>query len=134
MSTSDSTPKPHHVAVSPCRSSSGTTVPEAAIPSPTPAKIAPLASPRRRSATWGSTAGAASTISTPPLMPDSSRQAKNHGNGAGTEQAKNATAASSIAPRSSGATATRPASGRPSKAPARYPTRFAAPKYAAAPA
>ena len=58
------------------------------MPRPTPVKIAPLASPRRADGTCGSTAGAASTISTPPAKPEAKRQTKNHPKESGIAEAK----------------------------------------------
>ena len=52
-------------------------MPEIAIPTPTPMKIAPPATPRREAGTWGRTFGAASTISAPPATPATKRQTKN---------------------------------------------------------
>ena len=69
VSTRASVPSPHQAAISPWWRSTGTSVPDAAMPNPTPVKITPLARPRRRCDTCGSTAGAASTIRTPPDSP-----------------------------------------------------------------
>ena len=70
------------------------------MPRPTPVKIAPLASPRRADGTCGSTAGAASTISTPPAKPEAKRQTKNHPKESGIAEAKKVAAASAIIARS----------------------------------
>ena len=101
------------------------------MPSPTPVKIAPPARPRRAAGTCGSTVGAARTISTPPATPDARRQTKNHANASGTEQAKKAAVASSIMARRIETGPKRAASDDASSAPAVYPARLAAPRYAA---
>ena len=80
----------------------------------------------------GSTIGAASAIKAPPEIPDAKRQTKNQPNESGNAQAKNAALTTTIIPRSVGAAPTRAAMGRASKAPPRYPARFAAPRYNAA--
>ena len=61
----------------PCCSSSGTSVPEAATPRPTPAKITPPTMPRLAGEVCGSTTEAASTMMMPPERPARKRQAKN---------------------------------------------------------
>ena len=48
-------------------------------PRPTPVKINPATSPRRRGSTCGRMVGAASTMMTPPARPAAKRQAKNQG-------------------------------------------------------
>ncbi|KFG98294.1 hypothetical protein GQ56_0104340 [Burkholderia paludis] len=71
-------------------------VPDAAMPSPMPVKMPPLAKPRRDGGTCARIVGAASTISAPPDNPEANRQTKNHGNDTGSAQATNASVASSI--------------------------------------
>ncbi|MNL16969.1 hypothetical protein D3C87_1380370 [compost metagenome] len=66
------------------------------MPTPTPMKMIPPASPRRDAGTCASTVGAASTISAPPDVPERKRQAKNHTKDTGQAQAKNARLASNI--------------------------------------
>lgn len=100
VSASASTPRPHQACTSPQPSSSGTSVPEAAMPSPTPVKMTPPARPRRAGGTWGSTMGAASAMSAPPATPAPRRQAKYQENDSGVAQAKNATVASASMARS----------------------------------
>ena len=70
------------------------------MPSPTPVRITPLATPRREAGTWAITLEGARIIRAPPTMPDSSRQTKNQANGILTQHAAKDTAASSMAPRS----------------------------------
>ncbi len=59
-------------------------------------KISPLTSPRRAGSTAGSTVGAASTMMTPPQIPEISRQAKYHPTDTGNAEAKKLRLASSI--------------------------------------
>ena len=47
VSAVEMTPRPHHAGATPQRRSRGTTVPDAAMPRPTPVKMTPLATPRR---------------------------------------------------------------------------------------
>jgi hypothetical protein len=94
-------------------------VPEAAMPRPTPVKIAPPASPRRAAGTCASTTGAASTVSTPPATPAANRQTKNHEKGSGAAHAKNAAVATNIMERNRVAVGTEAAVRRASRAPAR---------------
>src|ERR1700739_4144123 len=79
-----------------------------------------------------STTGAASAIRAPPEIPDAKRQAKNQPKESGKAQAKKAALAAIITPRSIAAAPARAAIGRASKAPPRYPARFAAPRYTVA--
>ncbi len=93
------------------------------MPSPIPVKITPLARPRRATGTTRRMPGAASTISTPPATPAAKRQTENHGNDIpatrpGALQAMNATLASTIIARMSGAIGS-PASRLAASAPAR---------------
>src|SRR5690348_6417540 len=97
VSSSAIAPRPIQVSTSPHRISSGISVPEAAMPIPTPVKIAPPAMPRRLAGIAASTVGAASTISTPPVPPDRNRQAKNHAKLTGAAQANRLAQVSSIA-------------------------------------
>jgi hypothetical protein len=113
------TPRPHHAGATPQRRKTGTTVPEAAMPRPTPVKMTPLATPRRSRRTWGSTVGAARTMSTPPAIPAAARQTKYHANDTGTAHAKNPAVASAIMARSAVTRSARAASQRASSAPAR---------------
>ena len=76
----------------------------------------------------GSTTGAASAIKAPPDTPDAKRQTKNQPKESGKAQAKNAALATTIIPRSAGPVPARAAIGRASKAPPRYPAKFAAPE------
>ena len=62
---------------------------------------------------------AASTMITPPEMPENSRQAKNQPSDKGTAQAKNDRVTSSIIARSTAGLEKRRASGRPARAPTR---------------
>ena len=94
-------------------------MPEAAIPSATPVRISPLASPRRSGGTWAMTADGARTISIPPVTPASIRQAKNHGNGSLVQHAASDRADSSMAPRTTLRTGSRAATGRAANAPPR---------------
>ena len=119
MSSSAIAPRPNQACTSPACIKNGTRVPEAAMPRPTPVKIAPLASPRRDGATCGSTTGAASAIKAPPEIPDAKRQTKNQPKESGKAQAKNAALATAIIPRSVAAAPARSAIGRASKAPPR---------------
>ncbi len=98
------------------------------MPSPTPVKTTPPASPRCADGTCGSTTGAASAISTPPEMPEAKRQVKNQPKESGNAQAKNAAVVAIIMPRSAGLAPAFSAIGRASRAPARYPARLAAPR------
>src|SRR5438552_4075135 len=77
----------------------------------------------------GSTTGAASAIKAPPEIPDAKRQTKNQPKESGKAHAKNAALATTIIARSAGVAPARAAVGRASKAPPRYPARFAAPRY-----
>src|SRR3954470_23070683 len=97
VSTSATAPRPIQVSTSPHRISSGISVPEAAMPIPTPVKIAPPAMPRRPGGIAAITVGAASAISTPPVPPDRKRQAKNQAKLTGTAQANRLAQVSSIA-------------------------------------
>jgi hypothetical protein len=83
----------------PTSSSNGTTVPDAAMPKPTPRKIAPLAMPGGCAGTCGSTVIATSTMMMPPEMPDIRRQPKNQLTDNGNAQPKKAADVSSIMPR-----------------------------------
>src|SRR3546814_12982202 len=74
----------------------GTRVPERTIPDPTPEKMRPAASPRLFSGTKGRMVGAASTMSEPPVKPDTNRHTKNQTKEIGVALAKNATVAPSI--------------------------------------
>ncbi|MNL24405.1 hypothetical protein D3C87_1458360 [compost metagenome] len=121
-------PRPSQVCSSPCCNSIGTSVPDAAIPTPTPMKIKPPAKPRREGGTCASTVGAARTIKAPPATPERNRQAKNQAKDTGHAQAKNAMLASSIIARRVNRVEVFDASERPKRAPARYPARFAAPR------
>jgi len=132
VSSSATPPRPNQVCTSPACIKNGTRVPEAAMPRPTPVKIAPLASPRRDGWTCRITSGAASAIKAPPETPDAKRQTKNQPKESGKAQAKNAALATIIIPRSAGAAPACAAIGRASKAPPRYPARFAAPRYTVA--
>ena len=70
VSTAESTPRPYQLCCRPCCSSSGTSVPDAATPRPTPAKITPPTMPRLpRRDTCGRMVEAASTMITPPVRP-----------------------------------------------------------------
>ena len=89
------------------------------MPSPTPVKMAPPASPRRAAGTWASTAGAATTINAPPAIPAEKRQPKNHTKESGIAQPKNVAVASNSIPRKAVAVPMRAATGRPSNAPTR---------------
>ena len=102
------------------------------MPRPTPVKMAPPANPRSDGGTRDSTAGAARAIRTPPETPDAKRQTKNQPKESGRAQAKNAAVATVIIARKPVAEPARSAIGRASKAPATYPARLAAPRYAAA--
>src|SRR5574337_1111153 len=104
------------------------TSPAAAAPAPIPVKITPLTSPLLLGGTCGSTAGAASTINTPPDIPEMTRQAKNQRNGSCIAQAKNAADAAIIIARSEKTAPVRAAAGRASNTPTRYPARLAAPR------
>ena len=123
-------PSPNQVSSNPACINNGTSVPEAAIPRPTPVKIAPLASPRRDGGICGRTSGAANAINAPPATPDPTRQAKYHQKESGKAHAKNATVAIAIIARKIGAAPAVAAIRRASTAPARYPAKFAAPRYA----
>ena len=89
------------------------------MPSPRPAKIAPLTMPRREGGTCASTDGAAVTINTPPANPEAKRHPKNQTNEMGQAQAKKAKTATSIIVRTSLTLDTCRASTRAPKAPAR---------------
>ena len=89
------------------------------MPSPTPVKITPAASPRRCAGTHGRTAGGAITIRTAPARPEPKRQTMNQEKARGAAQAKNEAAARSIIPRSRIGIGIRAASARPASAPAR---------------
>ena len=115
----DTAAKPNHAAGRPQCSSTGTSVPEAAMPSPTPVIINPLASPRRDAGTCASTADGPRIISKPPVNPANPRQTKNHRNGKGMLHAARETAEASIAYRTADATRNRAATGRAASAPAR---------------
>ncbi len=88
VSSADSAARPYQQAARPVRRSSGTSVPEAAMPRPTPAKMAPPTRPRRAGPTWGRIVEAASTMMSAPATPDARRQARNHAKESGTEQAR----------------------------------------------
>jgi len=128
LSTSATPPSPSQVSTRPHCINSGTSVPEAAMPSPTPVKIAPPARPRRRGGMPGITLGAASAISTPPVPPDKKRQKKNQAKPSGNAQARRLAAVASIEPRSKAGVPVRAATARAPIAPARYPARLAAPR------
>src|SRR3954453_3634357 len=87
VSTNVIVPRPIQVSTSPHQISSGTSVPEAAMPRPTPVKIAPPAMPRRVGGITAITVGAANAISTPPVPPDRKRQVKNQAKLTGMAQA-----------------------------------------------
>ena len=112
-------PSPHHAATRPERRSCGTRVPDAAMPSPTPVKMSPPASPRRAAGTCGSTVGGARTIRVPPARPARKRQRKNQRKDSGVAQPKKAPVASSIMPRSTRAAGRRAARWRAATAPTR---------------
>lgn len=96
------------------------------MPSPTPVKITPPASPRRAGGTCFNTAGAASAISAPPDIPAANRHVKYQANDKGAAQPKKAAVAAIIMSRSAAAVPIRAAIGRASSAPPRYPAKFAA--------
>src|SRR4029077_8451142 len=83
--TADKIPKPYQLCLRPCCSNSGTRVPDAAMPRPTPAKITPPTRPRLPGATCGKMVDAAKTMITPPVSPATKRQPKNQMNEIGTE-------------------------------------------------
>src|SRR4051794_9031044 len=112
-------PRPIQVSTSPHRISNGTSVPEAAMPRPTPVKIAPPAMPRRVGGIAAITVGAASAISTPPVPPDRKRQAKNQAKLTGKAQANRLAAVSSIAACTVATAPKRAARARAPSAPAR---------------
>src|SRR5215831_15898687 len=112
VNTRASPPRPIQVSNRPQRISSGTRDPEAAMPRPTPVKITPPATPRR--------------------PPETKRQTKNQPKLTGNAQAKRLIAVSSIADRRVVFAPRRAATSRAPSAPAKYPARLAAPKYAAA--
>jgi hypothetical protein len=58
--------------------SSGISVPDAAMPKPSPRKIMPLANPRRAGGMCGRIVVATSTMIAPPESPDKNRHMKNH--------------------------------------------------------
>ncbi|MNF93771.1 hypothetical protein D3C84_764570 [compost metagenome] len=89
------------------------------MPTPTPMKMTPPASPRREAGTCARTVGAASTISAPPAVPERKRQAKNHAKDTGQAQAKNARLASNIIALRVNAVEVLAAKDRPEIAPAR---------------
>jgi hypothetical protein len=93
--------------------------------------ITPLANPRLFGAINGNTVVAARTISAPPASPETKRQLKNQRYEAGAEQARRETLASSIMERSVDLAPKRPAKKLELAAPARYPAKLAAPRYAA---
>src|SRR5205814_7114021 len=64
-----------------------------------------------------------------PNNPDAKPQTKNQPKESGKAHAKNAALATTIIARSAGVAPARAAVGRASKAPPRYPARFAAPRY-----
>ncbi len=97
--TADSSPRPYQLCLRPCCSSSGTSVPDAATPRPTPAKITPPTRPRLPGVTCGRMVEAAKTMITPPVTPARNRQPKNQMNENGTEQAKQHSEARTIIPR-----------------------------------
>ncbi len=115
----EKTPSPSQVWLKPRLSSSGTIVPEPAMPRPRPRKIAPSAMPLRAFGTCGSTVPVTSTITTPPATPDSSRQPKYQTNDSGVAQAKNAAVMISIISRSVCSLDRRIASSRAMSAPPR---------------
>ncbi|MNF92409.1 hypothetical protein D3C84_750530 [compost metagenome] len=94
--SSASAPRPSQVCCKPRLNSGGTIVPDPAMPSPIPRKIAPLARPLREAGTCGNTVPATSTMIAPPAMPDSRRQPKNQLTDNGNAQAKNARVTASI--------------------------------------
>src|SRR5215831_13263833 len=69
VNTRASPPRPIQVSNKPHRISSGTRVPETAMPRPTPVKITPPATPRRPGGIAAITVGAARAMSTPPVPP-----------------------------------------------------------------
>ena len=89
------------------------------MPSPTPVKMMPPASPRRSAGTSAQHSGRRGTISMPPARPAAERQRKNQRKESGRAQAKKAAVASAIIMRSTRAVGMRAASGRASSAPAR---------------
>ncbi|MNT65986.1 hypothetical protein D3C72_2040160 [compost metagenome] len=95
-----SKPSPNQVCCRPRLSSGGTIVPDPAMPSPMPRKIAPLASPLREAGTCGNTVDATSTMIAPPATPESKRQPKNQLTDKGKAQAKNDRVTASIISRS----------------------------------
>src|SRR5215472_9286237 len=132
VNTRASPPRPIQVSNRPQRISSGTRVPEAAMPRPTPVKITPPATPRRPGGIAAITVGAARAMSTPPVPPETKRQTKNQPKLRGNAQANRLIAVSSIADRKVVFAPRRAATNRAPSAPAKYPARLAAPKNAAA--
>jgi hypothetical protein len=88
--------RPIQAPATPVRKRAGTSVPDAAMPTPSPRKMAPAAIPRRPPGTCGSTTLPTSTMMAPPVTPDSKRQKKNQPGETGTAQARNASAVSAI--------------------------------------
>src|SRR4029078_5620766 len=80
VSIADKAPRPYQLCARPCCSSSGTSVPDAATPRPTPAKMTPPTTPRLPGAVCGKMVEAASTMITPPLNPARKRHPKNQMN------------------------------------------------------
>src|SRR5260370_23066397 len=88
VSSRDKMPSPNQVSLSPRRSSSGISVPDAAIPRPSPRKIIPLTNPRLAAGIFGMIDVGTRTITTPPENPDRNLKTENHTTDSRYAQAK----------------------------------------------
>lgn len=112
-------PRPYQLSCKPCCSNNGTSVPDAATPRPTPAKITPPTMPRRAAEICGRMTDAASTMMMPPVRPARKRHAKNQLNDKGAELAKKERVAIDIIALNARTVPMRVASARAASAPAR---------------